>query len=1211
MNRKFVSALLFLSFIFGLIAPAIPPSPGEFRMPIIEPSADGSAIPQRASELLGGMFTENMGQVENEEILFYAASGTVAFTRDSVLIYTPIQSPPLPKMAVDSPAGRSLPEPGRGNNIVRFSFPGSNSVIPSGCDAAASKSNYLKGSDPGGWHTGVNNYYSILYENLWDGIDLIYRIEGRALKYDIMVHPHADHSQIALKVGGQAVLALSGAGVDIRLGDGTAFADSGLDVFYAGSENQKLDASFIMLGNDTYSFSLRGRDPDRTVVIDPLIYSTYLGGSGQDCAMDIAVGTDGCAYVTGYTESPNFPLTFGAYDQYFDNYSYDLFVAKMGLNGDTFVYSTYLGGMAGDFGQAISVDSAGHAYVTGYTMSSDFPTTEGAFDRTYNGDTYDAFVSKLGPMGNSLVYSTYLGGAKVDCGNAIAVDSGGFAYVAGETHPTTMPTGDITFSFPTSEGSFRWFGGLADIFVAKVSQTGSFLVYSTAFGTDDYDYANSIAVDASGYAYITGQTRSSAFPVSTTALDRSFNGGYDAFVLKLTQSGTSMSFSTYLGGVGSEFSTELAIGIWGHIYITGYTSSEDFPTTSAAYDGTFNGDFDVFVSMMSKHGDMLVYSTYVGGANGDYGTGIALDSSGSACVAGYTSSPDFPATPHAFDGTYNGGVDGFMSKLSVSGNIMQQSTFLGGAGQDCCRGIAITQTGFAYLAGDTASSDFPTASGSMDMSPNGKSDAFVTKLDIAPPSPDAGQDQKIMEGQTVAFDASGSTDNHGISNYTWSFGCASANITLFGPRPSYLFSVPGIYNVLLNVSDASHNWATATTSITVVDITRPIARAGPDQTENEDTPVFFNGSASTDNVGIVNYTWSFKSGAGLVRLFGTHPVYTFASPGTYTVTLVVLDAAGNEGTDTLQAEITDITGPDADAGPDIRIYNGSIFTFDGSASTDNVLVTNYTWRFSDGVAERIAYGQTISHLFALPGVYPVTLEVADAVGLHDTDGMVLTVLETVRPTVVAGADIQVSESEPAVFDGSACTDNVGVAKWVWSFNDGLNDVTLFGEHPTWIFMTPGVFPVMLNASDAAGNWDTDSLDVEVLDKLPPMPIPGRNIAVETGTNVTFDGSASYDSSGITGHAWTFIYNGTPVTLEGPVRHFEFWTAGTYAVTLTVWDAAGKQASSNITVTVYDSQPQSETVIREPFGWALVLVSAVLFLGAAFIIHRRKKGAPGP
>ena len=552
-----------------------------------------------------------------------------------------------------------------------------------------------------------------------------------------------------------------------------------------------------------------------------------------------------------------------------------------------------------------------------------------------------------------------------------------------------------------------------------------------------------------------------------------------------------------------------------------------------------------------------------------------------------------------------------MTRLSVSGNILKQSTFLGGAEQDCCRGIAITQTGFAYLAGDTASSDFPTASGSLDMSASGQSDAFVTKLDIAPPSPDAGPDQRIPEGQTVIFDASGSKDNHGISNYTWALNYVAANITLFGPHPTHTFLIPGVYTTLLNVSDISHNWATATVNITVVDTTRPVAEAGPDQTENEDIPVFFNGSASTDNVGIVNYTWSFKVGTGLVRLFGTHPVYTFASPGTYTVTLDVLDAAGNEGTDTLQAEIIDITGPDADAGPDLRIYNGSIFTFDGSASTDNVLVTNYTWRFSDGAAERVAFGQTTSHRFDLPGVYPVTLEVADAVGLHDTDGMVLTVLETVKPTVVAGADIQVNESDFAVFDGFACTDNVGVARWVWSFNDGLNDVTLYGEHPTWIFMAPGVFPVTLNASDAAGNWDTDSLDVTVLDKLLPQPVPGRNIAAETGTNVTFDGSASHDSSGITGHAWTFIYNGSSVSLQGAVQHFEFWTAGTYAVTLTVWDAAGKQASSNITVTVYDSQPQSETAMREPFGWALVLVSAVLFLGAAFILHRRKKGAPGP
>jgi hypothetical protein len=484
-----------------------------------------------------------------------------------------------------------------------------------------------------------------------------------------------------------------------------------------------------------------------------LVYSTYLGGGGEDQGYGIAIDGSGNAYITGYTSSTDFPTTPGAFDISY-HASSDVFVSKLNATGTALVYSTYLGGGNNEESRSIALDNSGNAYITGYTSSTDFPTTPGAFNTSSGG----VFVSKLNASGTALIYSTYLGGGS---GYGIALDGSGNAYITGYTSSTDFPTTPGAFDTLYNGGFYGY-----DAFVSKLNASGTALVYSTYLGGGDDDYAQGIAIDSSGNAYLTGETKSSDFPTTPGAFDISFNGGSswaynsDAFVTKLNASGTALVYSTYLGGggvylydAGCDSGLGIAVDGSGNAYITGETNSPNFPTTPGAFDASYNGlipfrddielfsapppgklyYYDVFVSKLNSSGSALVYSTYLGGGSWDYGSGIAIDSSENTYITGQTMSSDFPTTPSALDSSYNGGsysYDVFVSKLNANGTALVYSTYLGAGGNDDGYGIAIDSSGNAYITGRTGSSDFPTTSGAFDTSSNGGYDAFVTKMSL-------------------------------------------------------------------------------------------------------------------------------------------------------------------------------------------------------------------------------------------------------------------------------------------------------------------------------------------------------------------------------------------------------------------------------------------------------------------------------------------------
>jgi hypothetical protein len=637
-----------------------------------------------------------------------------------------------------------------------------------GLEEQPGKANYFIGKDPTKWRTNVPTYAKVHYREVYPGIDLVYYGNQRQLEYDFVLAPGADPKKIVLgfkgadrlEIDAQGDLVLHAAGGDIRQHKPIVYQE-------IDGIRQEIAGGYFRKGANRIGFKVAAYDHDKPLIIDPVVlsYSTYLGGSDIDVGTGIAVDAGGNAYVTGCTNSVDFPKTPGAFQPQPGSpvppsqgstgpVCPDAFVTKLNPQGMAVIYSTYLGGLESDQGFGIAVDADGNAYVTGATLSPNFPTTLGAFQMARAGSTfYDAFVTKLDPTGSALVYSTYLGGTDDDVASRIAVDAAGNAYVTGYT---------FSIDFPTTAGAFQRQLGSAspsvpilqarrDVFVTKLNPTGSALVYSTYLGGSQEDSSSGIAVDAAGNAYLTGVTAcadtsrppyncENNFPTTAGAFQLAFGGATDAFVTKLNPTGSALVYSTYLGGVAFDWGFGIAVDAEGSAYVTGSTYI-DFPTTPGAFQPVLpdRNAAAAFVTKLDPTGSALVYSTYLGGSrgNGDSGRGIAVDAAGNAYVMGTTSSATFPTTPDAFQPTLGGANDIFVTKLNPNGSALIYSTYLGGSGYDWFPDMAVDVNGSVYVTGETNSSDFPTTTGAFQKTHGGGNwDAFVAKIvEVVPPPP--------------------------------------------------------------------------------------------------------------------------------------------------------------------------------------------------------------------------------------------------------------------------------------------------------------------------------------------------------------------------------------------------------------------------------------------------------------------------------------------
>ncbi len=616
------------------------------------------------------------------------------------------------------------------------------------------KSHYFMGSDPKRWRTNVPQFAKVRHHQVYPGIDLVYygNQEGR-LEYDFELAPSANPEQIRLAFSGAKRTELAPNGdLLLHTASGTLRQRKPIAYQMVGGERRPVAADYSLVrpaggqgrrgagvqrstGPDLpctpapllpcLRFRLGPYDRTRPVVIDPvLVYSTYLGGSGQDHAAGIATDAAGNTVVAGRSSSLDFPTTPGAPDTTGPGF----FLTKVDPTGSSILFSTYLGGR-GDC-RAMALDAAGNAYLAGETQFEEFPLVNPVQDRIVGG--YDAYLAKLNSTGSALLYGTYLGGADLDVIYAVAADAAGNACITGKT---------LSANFPTANPLQASRRGGEDAFVAKLPPGGGSLLFSTYLGgsVDSTEFGYGIAVDGSGSIYVSGGTGATDFPTTAGAFDRVLDGPSDVFVAKLNAAGSALVYSTFLGGSGreGEFINHLAVMCDGRAVISGVTDAADFPTTPGAFDRTFNGEIDGFVARLDSGGAALEVATYLGGTGRDLITPVAMSAAGNLYLAGETNSADFPlADP--IQAAYGGGLgDGWAAVLDSSAGQLLFSTYLGGGGADGVSRVAVDAGGGLQLTGVTWSPDFPTA---VPLQPalNGPFDTFLVKFgSIVPPAPPA------------------------------------------------------------------------------------------------------------------------------------------------------------------------------------------------------------------------------------------------------------------------------------------------------------------------------------------------------------------------------------------------------------------------------------------------------------------------------------------
>lgn len=628
---------------------------------------------------------------------------------------------------------------------IRLELLGARPASAATAEPLETRVNYLKGKDARRWVTGVPTFGRVRFAEVYRATDLVYYGNQGRLEYDFVVRPGGDAGAIGI--------AVAGAKPRVRRDGSLALAAEGREVVWQkpvayqerGGKRVAVAARYRLAGNRV-RFELGRYDRRRALVIDPVLaYSTFFGGTGTEEARGIAVDAAGAAYVTGMTRSADMPTSGGAFDRScgsdgtcdnFDGPLADAFVMKLKADGSGVFWATYLGGNDFDIGNGIAVDSSGHAYVAGETFSSDFP---GTLLGAGNPAAGLAFAVKLHADGSGLDYGVLFGGANSSNGTAatgVKVDAAFQAYLTGVTDAS---------DFPVTAGAFQTtYGGApsgtgGDAFVAELNAAGTAFVYATYLGGNMRDTAEDLAIDGSGNVYVTGWTSSADFPTSAGAYRTtmpSAPSGFDpttTFVTKVNAGGASLGYSTYLGGTNF---WDIGYGIAvanGNAYVTGIAQSSDFPTTTGAIQRTLRGIADAFVTKLNTTGTGLVYSTLLGGTDGERGTGIAVNASGIAYVTGVTSSNDFPVNLYAFQQVMRDTFtrqDVFVTQLNATGTAFAFSSYLGGSGIDNDQNkarVALLGSNI-FVSGSTTSPDFPTTVGAAMGSFAGGVDAFVTRI---------------------------------------------------------------------------------------------------------------------------------------------------------------------------------------------------------------------------------------------------------------------------------------------------------------------------------------------------------------------------------------------------------------------------------------------------------------------------------------------------
>jgi hypothetical protein len=1115
--------------LFSILFVGRSPSSGEQA-----PNNKRETSPALALARMPIRFEANAGQHPNEA-RFVARRGTAALVLGDEGATLSIHQRRAPKVQRGVP-GRTDVDMRSNRVVLGYKVAGGRTVKPVASEQLATKTNYFIGSDRSKWHTNIPTYAKVTYPNVLDGVDLVYHGENGSLEYDFVVAPGTSVETVAMNVEGAGNLTLTDSG-ELRIHTYAGDIVQPRPVVYqrdAKGAKHTVASSYRLVGREKVAFQVGDYDRARPLVIDPVIgFATYLGGTGYDDLTGVAIDAAGNTYVTGATYSVDFP-TVNAYDATFNSYnpcpsctpfSEDVFVAKLTSDGSALAYSTYIGGLNTDWPSGIAIDAGGDAYVTGWTTSFDYPLKSEFNTRACC--EQDGFVSRLSADGSSLVYSSYLAGSGEDEPSAIAVDATGI-YVAGST-----TSADLTAPPVEGGGGAKPQGGASgkgdlDAFVVKLTPAGNAAIYVKYLGGLSDDYGTALAVDSGGSAFIAGYTWSNDFPaassVKATCTDGNDPSYNDAFVAKLDDTGTNFTYVSCFGGTNNESAYGIAVDSTGSAYVTGDTWSDDF--AGAGSIQPYGGNGDAFVTKLAPAGSSVVYSTFIGGTDGDYGRAIALDSTNTAWVTGNTSSEDFP-TVMPVQAAFGGGggeggpADAFVARVNAAGTALVFSTFYGGS-TEADYGTAIAAKGSTIVVGGSSySTDLPVLNAKQATNA-GEQDGWVSKL-TAPALLINPQTATVPVGDGLQFAAAGGAG----FGYTFSLKTNASGGSI-SAQGAYLAGNVGGSVDIVEVTDAAGLTATATVQVgqnTPTLVLNPTsANVAP-----KGSRTFSAGG------GVPPYSYSLASNASGALINGTG-VYTAGTKGNVTDIVRVTDQAGSSVTAivTVGAAIT-ITPAKPTVPP-----NGSV-NFNATGGSN----TGYVWALTKNSSNGSIVAGTGKYTAGSGTNTFDTVQVTDSLG------------NKASVNVSVGGGLAVTPADPSTTTrGTIAFSAVGGSSaYTWALTSAPSGGTINAGSGEYVAGTTGNTVDVVKVTDTVGN----SASVQVI-VGPGLTISPTAAETLTGGKLTF-GAAGGSGTGYT-YALVSNQSGGGIGAADGI-----YTAGTNAgvdvVRLT--DSLGSTADATITV----------------------------------------------
>jgi len=649
-------------------------------------------------------FVENRGQIQNGAVSFYAKtlSGTLFVDDHGVLTYALLLNDK--------------------NGVVFKEMLTEKKIKPLGLAPSPTLIHYFKGMDRSTWKTNIPSYETISLGEIYNNINLTLRAYENNVEKIFTVFPGGNPESIKIKLKGiKRLMANANGELDVLTELGSTRFTKPLAYQITDGEKQFVEVAYVISKGSGYGFKVGRYDKKRPLIIDPLLASTIIGASAFDFSWTIAIDDNNNVFVSSNTKSHDFPTTLGAYDETYNGGDMDIYVAKFDSTLSTLLASTFIGGSDGDTTYKLTLDSDGNVFFTGFTQSSDFPITPGAYSTPSRGNK-DAFVSLLDNSLSNLLASTVIGGSNNDNGYYIILDESENVIITGFTESS---------DYPHTTGAYdEGFNGGQDVFISKFDNLLSSLLASTFIGGDETDSATGLTLDGDGNIVITGAA-SANFPTTSGAYDRTHNGGTDAFVAKMDSTLSTLLASTYIGGSSDGYGYSVKVNESGEVYMAGETFSSDYPTTPGAYDRTWNGGFmDVMISKFDSTLSTLLASTYLGGSKQDWHHhALLIDGEGNIYINGLTQSTNFPTTANAekVSNTYEWDI--YISKFNSNLSTLLYSTYFGGnTNGDGSLEMAFDSAGYIYITGWTKCTDFPTTPGAYDESYNGDMDVYVAKL---------------------------------------------------------------------------------------------------------------------------------------------------------------------------------------------------------------------------------------------------------------------------------------------------------------------------------------------------------------------------------------------------------------------------------------------------------------------------------------------------